>query len=71
MTYARQRQDLLDDGLFIPLKFRQFKQQQITEWLLCLQPDELDNAEFNLILIKNGEVYDVGMSIDFDFKESA
>lgn len=68
MILVKQRQDLLDEDIAIPFKFG--KHKQITEWTRAFQPDELDDQEFNIILVDNsGEVIDIGIAIDFQFKE--
>ena len=67
-TLARQRQDLLDQGLEVPTG--QGVHIVLDEWTLCDQPDELDSEEFNLQLFNCfGNAITTAMSIDFEYKE--
>lgn len=74
MILVRQRQDLLDDNLEIPVKIfgsdRKFA--RIDKWLYGSQPDELDNSEYNLCLYGTDpdgsyKLIGVAIAIDFDF----
>lgn len=72
MTLARQRQDLIDQNLSIPSGSGAFI--QVTEWLECTQPDNLDDHFYNVVLWKtvDGKKYawERFSSVDLDFKEA-
>lgn len=62
---ARVREDLdidtrvpIDNGEYIP---------NDGTWYEAWQPDELDNDEFNLVLLYNGQLVRA-LTIDFDFR---
>ena len=68
MMQVRRRADLKESGLLIPTKFHGCL--ELDDWMEAFQPDELDYREFNLVLLdKQGEVFDIAISIDFDFRE--
>lgn len=72
MILVKQRQDLLDDGIQIPVKMLKGNRThaRIDKWLYASQPDELDGSEFNLVLYsRNHEVIGMAIAIDFDFKD--
>lgn len=74
MILVRQRQDLLDEGLLIPVKIFGSKRThaKIDKWVYASQPDELDDSEYDVILYSKNqphEVIGVAISIDFDFKD--
>lgn len=73
MTQARQRQDLLDQDLKIPTGDGSFI--QVTEWMECTQPDNLDSAFYNCVLwktTKGGHRYAWHRvsSVDLEFREA-
>lgn len=74
MILVRQRQDLIDEGVQIPVKMLKGNRTHaiIDKWMYASQPDELDDSEYNLILYSKSvphEVIGVAISIDFEFGE--
>ena len=71
MILVRQRQDLLDEGLEIPVKIfgSDRTHARIDQWLYACQPDDLDDCEYSVLLLnKSYEVIGVAISIDLDYK---
>ena len=75
MILVKQRKDLLDDNLEIPVKLfdgKGIQYRRIDQWVYGSQPDELDNSEFNLCLYRTDNdgsyiLIGVAIAIDFDF----
>lgn len=75
MILVKQRQDLLDDNLLIPVKLfdgKGIQYRRIDKWIRASQPDELDDSEFNLCLYGTNndgsyKLIGVAIAIDFDF----
>lgn len=74
MILVKQRQDLLDQDLLIPVKMLKGNRTyaRIDKWMYASQPDELDDSEYSLVLYSKTvphEVIGVAIAIDFDFKD--
>lgn len=69
MTLARQRQDLLEQDLRIPVRYRnKIEHIEIGGWFPCRQPKWLENKEYNVVMdIMGLRVY--VMSIDLEFSQ--
>lgn len=70
-TMCRVRPDLQAQGLTPMVRMNgKLKAFKATEWLDCFQPEELDGAEFNLLVAYKGGLVRAS-SIDFEFISKA
>jgi hypothetical protein len=67
MTKAKVRKDLLEQGLTPPTSVGFLDPLFINSTMTCYQPDELDDVEFNLILVLPNKQVVAAQSIDFEF----
>lgn len=77
MLYARIREDLLTDGLAVPVKINGQTNYMIglggnspanRAWLECYSPIELENEQYNIIIINKSKQIILANSVDFEFK---
>ena len=74
MTKAKIREQIVEIDFDWPLiliggAYSEFPREWVELSFLCLQPDEWDDREWNLILVHPTFGVFFGQSIDFDFEE--
>lgn len=71
MLYARIREDLLTDGLAVPVKINGQTNYMIggdRAWLECYSPIGIELEQYNIIIINKSKQIILANSVDFEFR---